>query len=141
MDRISKRYASVDMNGKAKKLDMALGAHITKTKWPFGCNLMGLPERYFLLNLPTPPPPPPSFFSNVQATGHCREDGGDEDGYSSIEAAFFNSSSRQPTQKNFAGLAPSIHNNNTSTIPVRNLNTTPISTTKNRKRARAEGLS
>ncbi len=55
VDRISKRYASIANNSERIPIDHTLGAHITRTNWPFGFPLTGLPEAYFLLRLPLPP--------------------------------------------------------------------------------------
>ena len=56
MDRIAKRYASMDLNCGRKKFDSKLSAHITVTGWPYGPDLTRVPEHCFLQSLPTPPP-------------------------------------------------------------------------------------
>ena len=55
VDRISKRYASIDYNIGRFKFNGKFSAHISQSLWPFGGSLVGLPEAYFLLRLPSPP--------------------------------------------------------------------------------------
>ena len=55
VDRISKRFASIDNNSAKVSFDRQFRAHISQAAWPFGANLTNLPTPYFLMRLPTPP--------------------------------------------------------------------------------------
>ena len=54
VDRISKLYASIDNNPARVEFDGVFRPRISHTPWPFGFCLTGLPDRCFLMRLPTP---------------------------------------------------------------------------------------